>query len=168
MKEMPGLRASLITISRSIRTSSSNSCYHGHQQFMLLVLTCSYLLSGFALVNADDGEPILGQKEGLLLYRNGTVCDNGFSDQSADAICRGMGYYAAKQWRTSLESSGQQNSRNVAMGSVSCTSSLWSSCELTESNSCSHDNDVFLHCYCKFSAFVHIRDMISDLITKRI
>ncbi|KAL5268608.1 hypothetical protein ACHWQZ_G002453 [Mnemiopsis leidyi] len=115
--------------------STTHNCGHGEDVF----LTCQ----DFTLVD-DEGEPIVGQKEGILLYKTGTVCDTGFSDQSASALCRRMGFYGAKSWRSGPS---QEDGRDIALGSVRCSSAAWSSCELSESNSCSHSNDVFLHCY---------------------
>ena len=43
---------------------------------------------------ADEfGETIkIGSKEGLLLYEEGTVCDDKFNNHSANAICKGKSY----------------------------------------------------------------------------
>ena len=37
---------------------------------------------------------------GLLLYNGGTVCDGGFTDTTAIAICRLMGYNGSKSWNS--------------------------------------------------------------------
>ena len=103
-------------------------------------------VSDFVLVD-NSGFTLLGQKEGLLLYKTGTVCDSNFSDQSAEAVCQKMGYYAAKSWRSGLLYETQQNDREIALGSVSCMSGDWSSCELSTTNACSHSNDIFLRCH---------------------
>ena len=87
------------------------------------------------------------QAEGLLLHINGTVCSDGFSDASASAICREMGYHAATSWRTGLVYGSMQSSRDVVLSDVICSSDDWSSCS---SNSSvvhqDHEKDVLLSC----------------------
>ena len=103
-------------------------------------------ISDFALIG-ENGNYLTGQKEGLLLYKTGTVCDSDFTEQSANAVCQKMGYHAAKSWRSGLLFENQQNDKEISLGSVSCSSDSWSSCEVSTTNNCSHSNDVFLLCY---------------------
>ena len=45
------------------------------------------------------GRRINGQRQGLLLFNGGTVCDDGFSMNSAHAVCRTMGFAHARRYR---------------------------------------------------------------------
>jgi len=45
----------------------------------------------FTLVDRR-GQQIAGEAQGLLLYNGGTVCDDSFNENSANAVCRQMGY----------------------------------------------------------------------------
>ena len=45
----------------------------------------------FKLVDADGNDAEEGDL-GLLLYNDGTVCDDYFNDYAAVAICQAMGY----------------------------------------------------------------------------
>ena len=103
-------------------------------------------ISDFALVD-ENGSHLLGQKEGLLLYKAGTVCDNDFTNESANAVCRKMGFHAADSWRSGLENEAQQTDKEINLGSVGCSSGEWESCEVSTENNCSHDQDVYLQCY---------------------
>ena len=99
----------------------------------------------------DEGGNIFvaHQTEGLLLYSDGTVCNSGFSDNSADAICREMGYNAATSWRTGLLYGSQQSDRNISLNEVTCSSNDWSSCT-SNSTVANEDNhhakDILLTC----------------------
>ena len=99
----------------------------------------------------DEGGNIFvaHQTEGLLLYRDGTVCSDGFSDNSADAICREMGYHAATSWRTGLVYGSQQTDRDISLNEVTCSSNDWSSCSSNSTvadEDYHHSNDILLTC----------------------
>ena len=91
--------------------------------------------------NAEGAEYL-----GLLLNHDGTVCDDGFSNNSADAICRKMGYAGYTHW-TSGKKLNIQPRLSITLDDVSCSSGNWSSCRYTFSHNCSHMDDVFLQCY---------------------
>ena len=101
----------------------------------------------FKLVD-KRGEKITEEfKLGLLLYNNGTVCHDGFTANSADAICKVMGYDAASSWRSGILSS-IQNSYNITLDNVVCSSPDWSNCTYRQHNDsdCVHLEDIFLSC----------------------
>ena len=76
----------------------------------------------------------------------GTVCDDRFSDKSAEAICREMGYAAHKSWTYGEKWSALQGSLDVTLGDIACSSEEWDSCTFSYENSCGHGEDVFLQC----------------------
>ena len=39
-----------------------------------------------------------GNVQGLLMFKDGTVCDDGFNDRSATLICQEMGFEGAVSW----------------------------------------------------------------------
>ena len=55
----------------------------------------------FTLINSD-GEAAGSGEFGLLLYNQGTVCDDDFDDNAADAICKEMGYTCAEYWGSGI------------------------------------------------------------------
>ena len=84
--------------------------------------------------------------EGLLLNNGGTVCGNGFTDNSAEAICREMGYFGGRSWRNSNQLSAYQDSLDITLNGVECGSKDWSSCTYYFGSNCTHREDVFLEC----------------------
>ena len=105
----------------------------------------------FRLVD-DDKNEVEGGQMGLLLYNGGTVCDDSlsFTDNSADAICREMGYTAASDWDTG-DKYKSQSGYDIKLVDVSCSSGNWSSCTYSlkpylRRYNCAHEQDVFLEC----------------------
>ena len=96
----------------------------------------------FTIVN-EDGE--IGHSAGLLLYYGKTVCDDGFSDNSANAICRLMGYPGAISWRNG-QLSEIQFYLYIGLDNVNCSSGSWESCNFTTLHDCSHIEDIHLMC----------------------
>ena len=82
---------------------------------------------------------------GLLIVNKGTVCNDYFSSNSANAICRRMGYSGQISW-TSGDKWSTQDDLPIAMDDVSCNSGEWSSCSYSWSHNCDHSKDVFLQC----------------------
>ena len=89
--------------------------------------------------------PIGAGSQGLLLVNGGTVCDDYFKNDSADAICRKMGYFSHASW-----SSGSkwniQSGRDIKLDNVKCENGYWDSCTFSVSHNCGHSEDVFLQC----------------------
>ncbi|KAL5264790.1 hypothetical protein ACHWQZ_G005756 [Mnemiopsis leidyi] len=122
-----------------------NDC-NDHSQDVFL--TCSGKRSPFVLVN-QFGSQISGQQEFLLLYNGGTVCGDQFSDNSAHAVCRDMGYYAAKSWRMDQSywlSGSSQSEYHISLDDVYCTEADWKSCSYTTSHDCDHGKVIYLSC----------------------
>ena len=84
-------------------------------------------------------------EKGLLLYKSGTVCDNLFDDNSAEAICRLLGYSGHSSWSSGFKWE-IQNNYSINMSDVQCSSGGWNSCTYTTNNSCEHSRDIFLDC----------------------
>ena len=108
----------------------------------VIFLSCTHL----SLVDRN-GALVGADKLGLLLYKGGTVCSSkGFSDTSADAICRLLGYVNHTKW-----SSGKkweiQSDFNITLGNVRCRRPYWSKCSHRFLPNCYHFKDVFLQCF---------------------
>ena len=106
----------------------------------------SLFFADFSLVDSSGNLVEIGvAMEGLLLYKSGTVCDDNFGYNSAEAICRLLRYSGYSSW-----SSGSkweiQNNYSINMSDVQCSSGDWSSCTYTTNNSCEHREDIFLAC----------------------
>ena len=99
----------------------------------------------FRLVD-QNGNEVGARIEGLLLSNGGTVCDDGFSDNSADAICREMGFTGSRGWRRGYIWRSYQASLEITLDDVECTSGDWSSCTYNFRENCGHHEDVFLEC----------------------
>ena len=100
-------------------------------------------------MNSDGSSLSSSGYSGLLLADDGTVCDDLFSDNSAAAICREMGFSGATSWTSGYKWS-IQSSYNIKLDNVKCSSTYWSSCRYyygSSSHDCRHVEDVFLTCY---------------------
>ena len=82
---------------------------------------------------------------GLLLYKGGTVCDDSFDNNAANAICKQMRFEEATRW-TSEESFGIQRDYSINLDEVRCNGREWESCTYNEDHDCGHSEDVFLSC----------------------
>ena len=93
----------------------------------------------------SNGDAVGARVLGLLLSNGGTVCDDGFSANSADAVCRQMGYLGQLSY-TSGSKWGIQSGLDITLDNVACSSGDWSSCSFTFSHDCGHSEDIFLQC----------------------
>ena len=123
----------------SCRSTTHHNCNHRED----ILLTCHG--SGFKLLNRA-GHLVTGQREGLLTYQHGTVCDDYFNWNSAHAICRVMGYSSAARYRHGLRYGTQQSHRAITMDDVRCRASYWNYCSYRSSHNCNHHEDIFLTC----------------------
>ena len=98
--------------------------------------------SGFSLVDSN-GNP--AGVQGLLLWNGGTVCDDSFNDNAADAICRVLGHDGHSSWRSGQIYSIQSN-YDIKMDDVSCSSGAWTSCSYITNHNCGHSEDIHLVC----------------------
>ena len=92
-----------------------------------------------------NGNAVGARIQGLLLSNGGTVCNNSFSANSADAVCRRMGYLDQMSY-TSGNNSSIQSGLDITLDNVECSRRDWSSCSFTFSPNCDHDKDIFLQC----------------------
>ena len=112
----------------------------------------------FNLVN-EDGED--GGNSGLLIYKGGTVCDDYFDQNAADAICSLMGFSrSGSEWNTRLSQTESYYylllsnpniftfslDYEITLDNVRCSHAYWTTCEFSESHNCDHSEDVFLTC----------------------
>ena len=85
----------------------------------------------------------------LVLYNGGTVCDTDseFDDDSADAVCKQMGYVGSDSW-TSGYIYYMQNYYPITLDNLNCHSDKdFGTCSYDfEVSDCSHYNDVYLVC----------------------
>ena len=98
----------------------------------------------FSLVD-EHGEEIHGEELGLLLYKGGTVCDDFFSDNSATAICKNMGYTGQHMWTSEGEFS-IQSTYKINLDNVKCINADWEDCSYSEEPNCQKNEDIFLSC----------------------
>ena len=98
----------------------------------------------FSLVD-EDGNKVKATERGLLLFNGGTVCDDNFDENSAEAICRQMGYSGILSWTSGTYYDIQQD-LEINLDDIECTDNSWSSCIYSETNNCGHGEDVFLSC----------------------
>ncbi|KAL5252126.1 hypothetical protein ACHWQZ_G015059 [Mnemiopsis leidyi] len=113
--------------------------------------TCPDPKVPFQLIDERNGVTL---NSGLLLYNNGTVCDDGqrFTTNNAIAICTDMGYLDTTKnnvsWRYRLGSYKWRNLREykISMGRPVCRNTNWSDCTFSTSLVCSHWYDIILNC----------------------
>ena len=96
----------------------------------------------------SQGEDINTGLIGLLLYEGGTVCDDYFNDNAANAICREMGYSGSTSWKSGSEVSFEEikKSLEITMDDVKCTDNDWTSCSYSTSHNCVHSEDILISC----------------------
>ena len=100
----------------------------------------------FSLVNgAGDVVNSFTSQRLLLLYYHKTVCNHGFTDAAAAAICREMGHAGAIGW-TSGELHSIQTDLQIGLSDVVCSGDSWESCTFTTEQDCDHSEDVHLVC----------------------
>ena len=83
---------------------------------------------------------------GLLLNNGGTVCDDDFSANSADAVCRKMGYLGQMSYSSGSKWPNIQSGLNITLDDLACSSRDWESCSFVFSHNCNHNEDIFLQC----------------------
>ena len=108
----------------------------------------------FRLVD-QNGNDVGARVEGLLLSNGGTVCDDGFTDNSADAICRELDFIGGRSWRNGNLWSSFQSSFNITLDDVSCSSGELSMCTYSFEDNCGHGEDIFLECDAVGKCIVH-------------
>ena len=97
------------------------------------------------MVVNPDGEAAGAGELGLLLYKQGTVCDDDFDNTAAKAICVELGIVGAAGWSTGRNFAIQYN-YDIKMDNVRCKNDSWTSCTFTTNHNCKHSEDVFLEC----------------------
>ena len=105
-----------------------------------------FSLPEFSLVD-ENGDDVGAGIMGLLISNGGTVCDDNFSDNSADAICRKLGHYGHIEWESASGKHWEiQYQKEIILDEVDCDSEDWSSCSYQFDHDCEHIEDVFLQC----------------------
>ena len=102
----------------------------------------------FTMVNSEGINVTQGNQSGLLLYKGGTVCDDYFSNNAAEAICKLMNFTSAVEWDNGTYFNIQSN-YDIKLDDVECNSTVWESCSYSEEHNCEHSEDVFLSCSVK-------------------
>ena len=93
-----------------------------------------------------NGDAVRSGERGLLIFNSGTVCDDGFGDSEAGAICREMGQGGAESWESGVLYPDLQETLEITLDNVNCAQQTWSSCSYLETHNCGHSEDVFLTC----------------------
>ena len=99
----------------------------------------------FVLVDSEQNIITEEGQLGLLLYKGGTVCDDNFDDDAAEAICKLMNFTSAVEWNSGAYFEIQSN-YDIKLDDVECNSTEWESCSYSEIDNCGHSEDVFLSC----------------------
>ena len=76
----------------------------------------------------------------------GTVCDDGFSELSASAICQEMGYTYAGSWSNGNLWPSVQEAHEIVLDNVECGTESFAECTYLTTHNCGHGEDVFLNC----------------------
>ena len=94
----------------------------------------------------SDGNNITDEGQlGLLLFKGGTVCNDSFYYNAADAICKQMNFTHALEWNSETSFAIQSN-YDIKLDEVECGSDEWKNCSYSERHDCEHSEDVFLSC----------------------
>ena len=96
-----------------------------------------------------NGDPVGNDQRGLLMYKGGKVCSEGFSDIAANFFCTKLGFSGAKGWSNGHYFTLQDN-LDISIGGIQCTAHkngesdqcMWKD----NGFKCSDDGSVFLIC----------------------
>ena len=95
----------------------------------------------------SDGKAAKAGELGLLLYNGGTVCNDGFADNAAKAICVELGFKGATRYTSFRIGSNY----DINLDEVHCMNTSWVSCVFLTTDDidrgCSHYQKVFLECH---------------------
>ena len=116
-----------------------------YKEHYFLLTSIRTNITAFDIVDRN-GTSVASEDEGLLIYKDGTVCDDSFSDHSADAICIEMGFNGALSWGTGNLFDIQPSARNISMDDVACNSNVWAECSFTDTPNCRHSEDIYITC----------------------
>ena len=100
----------------------------------------------FTLINSD-GEAAGAGELGLLLYEQGTVCNDDFGYEAADAICVELGFGWATRWNNNSYRFAFRNNYDIKISQVRCDRDSWTSCTFKTGHNCGHNRDVLLECH---------------------
>ena len=92
------------------------------------------------------GNAVEDGRRGLLTYNGGTVCDDGFGDTEANAICIAMGFIGSSAYTSGGFYESLQSSLSINLDDVSCEREDWSYCSYREEHNCGHSEDIFISC----------------------
>ena len=103
--------------------------------------------SFFRLISKSGDDTSPGER-GLLLYKGDNVCDEYFSNYSANAMCREMGYKQAAHWTTTGDDRDFLDSRSsITPTNVVCDNEDWKSCSYsTDTLDCDPWEHVLITC----------------------
>ena len=140
------------SIGGQTRKSDGRKIWRGSNDFMVVNKRGSgtgWLLARghprFALWDSN-GNTVGAGVFGLLISTGGTVCNDYFTDNAADAICRKMGYLGHTIWSSGNKWS-IQNGLPITLDNVNCGRGDWNSCTYNYyEEDCSHNQDIFLLC----------------------
>ena len=93
------------------------------------------------LVDSNQ-EDVKGDKSGILLYNNKTVCADRFTTTLSVAMCRLLGYLNTRRWKARKN----EGSYEINGGRLTCSSHGSDGCILEDYNECRTGLIVFLHC----------------------
>ena len=91
---------------------------------------------------------------GLLLYQGGTVCNEYFNNQSAEAICRQMNLTSAIRWETGRKSDFQYDYEIVMK--IGCPDVVW------EPKRCLFPHEMYFSDYNRFTCGDHNSDVFLE------
>ena len=121
--------------------------YPRRSRLPALLITLDIIYSGtaqFTLVDSAGEEAGAGEL-GLLLYNGGTVCDDSFDNNAAEAICVELGFSGATRWNSDQTFSIQRN-YDITLDDVRCDGETWTTCSFRNDHNCVHSEDIFLEC----------------------
>ena len=83
------------------------------------------------------------------------MCDDRFSDNAANAICREMGHQRATKWKSGspyyweFRTYRETQLLDITLDDVRCRefNSNWDTCSYSTTHNCDHSEDVYLACY---------------------
>ena len=90
-----------------------------HRNTRALTTKCPSGVSGNGFYLLDINRHVTTTGYGILMYSGGTVCDDAFNDNTANWVCRMMGYESLNAWENDRKYSWQDN-YPIRLANIKC------------------------------------------------
>eukprot|EP00299_Pterocystis_sp_00344_P012764 c6173_g1_i1.p1 GENE.c6173_g1_i1~~c6173_g1_i1.p1 ORF type:complete len:900 (+),score=288.78 c6173_g1_i1:34-2733(+) len=144
----------------------TSDCDHGEDVGVICVEASTSSISDVRLVPVRNGGDGSGRVEVQINGVWGTICNNDFTANDADTVCRTVGYPAGSIGKGYFTAGGGDESSPIWFDSIDCSSSdaELSDCDVVVGSSCTHDDDVGVNCVTGGASQLGILSVVAILL----